>query len=258
MPKNRRDFIKLAAAAAAIGRVGSALAATRTRALAFDAFPIFNPTSIAEVAEHAFPGKGRQLMEAWTRRQFEYTWLRGLGQRYADFWTVTTQSLVYAAKVTELTLTGAQRDTLLGAYLELKAWPDVLPALKQLRAADIKLGFLSNFTRKMLDDGIKSAGLQGMFDHVISTDVAATYKPDPRAYQLGVDTFKLKREEIVFVPFAAWDAAGAQWFGYRTLWVNRAKQHAEELEMNTDGMVSSLTELVPLVKCATGTVEPPC
>jgi 2-haloacid dehalogenase len=251
MPSTRRDFIKLAAAGAAAaataGRMGPALAATRTRALAFDAFPIFNPKSIAQLAEQTFPGKGRALMEAWTRRQFEYTWLRSMGKRYADFWTVTSQSLVYAAKATQLTLTGAQRDKLLGAYLELKAWPDVRPALQKLRKANIKLGFLSNFTRKMLDACIKSAGLEGMFDHVISTDAARTYKPDPRAYQLGVDTFKLKREEIAFVPFAAWDATGAEWFGYRTIWVNRAKQQAEELEMKTDAMVSSLTELVPLV-----------
>lgn len=251
MPKTRRDFIKLAAAGAAaaatLGRTGPAQAASRSAALAFDAFPIFNPTSIAQAAEQAFPGQGRQLMDAWTRRQFEYTWLRGMGRRYADFWTVTSQSLAYAAKATQLTLTGEQRDKLLGAYLELKAWPDVMPALQKLRAAGIKLGFLSNFTRKMLDAGIKSAGLEGMFDEVISTDLAQTYKPDPRAYQLGMDIFKLEREQIAFVPFAAWDAAGAKWFGYRTLWVNRAKQQAEELEMSTDAMVSSLTELVPLI-----------
>lgn len=250
MLSNRRDFIKLVAAgAAATGLPGRALAAPKfpVKALAFDAFPIFNPMPIAALAEQIFPGKGPAFMTAWRTRQFEYTWLRSMGKRYIDFWRVTEHSLVYAAKATQLDLTKPNRDKLLGAFTELKPWPDVVPALQALRKAKIRLGFLSNFTRKMLDDAIKSSGLDGMFEQVLTTDAVKTYKPDPRAYQMGIDAFKLKREEIAFVPFAGWDAAGAKWFGYRTLWVNRAKQPVEELEFTPDVIVTSLAELVPLV-----------
>jgi 2-haloacid dehalogenase len=250
MLTNRRDFIKLVAAGAATaGLSGLAQAAPsfKVKALAFDAFPIFNPMPIAALAETIFPGKGPAFMTAWRTRQFEYTWLRSMGKRYADFWKVTEHSLVYAAKATQLDLTKENRDKLLGAFTELKAWPDVAPALKALRAAKIRLGFLSNFTRKMLDDAIKSAGLDGMFEQVLTTDTVKTYKPDPRAYQLGIDAFKLKREEIGFVAFAGWDAAGAKWFGYPTLWVNRAKQPVEELEFTPDVTVSSLAEIVPML-----------
>jgi len=80
----------------------------------------------------------------------------------------------------------------------------------------IQLAFLSNFTPKMLDAAITSAGLDGLFEHVLSTDQVKTYKPDPRAYQLAIDALRLPLEEILFVPFAGWDAAGAKWFGYRT------------------------------------------
>ena len=55
-----------------------------------------------------------------------------------------------------------------------------------------------------------------MFEQVLSSDRAKTYKPDPRAYQLGVDALQVKREEILFVAFAGWDAAGAKLFGYPT------------------------------------------
>jgi hypothetical protein len=37
-----------------------------------------------------------------------------------------------------------------------------------------------------------------------------------RAYQLGVDVLKAKREGIPFVAFAGWDAAGANLFGHPT------------------------------------------
>jgi 2-haloacid dehalogenase len=68
---------------------------------------------------------------------------------------------------------------------------------------------------------LRHAGIDDMFEHQISTDAARTFKPDPRAYQLGVDRFGLPRDEIAFAAFGGWDAAGATWFGYPTFWVNR-------------------------------------
>jgi len=49
--------------------------------------------------------------------------------------------------------------------------------------------------------------LAGMFDESLCTDQVRSYKPDPRAYQLGIDVLKLKREEICFAAFGGWDAA---------------------------------------------------
>jgi 2-haloacid dehalogenase len=57
-----------------------------------------------------------------------------------------------------------------------------------------------------------------------------TFKPDPRAYQLGIDAFKLPKEQIAFAAFAGWDAAGAEWFGYRTFCVNRMGAKPESLD----------------------------
>ena len=72
-------------------------------------------------------------------------------------------------------------------------------------------------------------GLEGLLDFSLSTDLERTYKPDPRAYRMAVDAFRIPREQIAFAAFAGWDAAGAKWFGYRTFWVNRASQPAEVL-----------------------------
>ena len=79
---------------------------------------------------------------------------------------------------------------------------------------------------------------------MLSTDQGATYKPDPRAYQLGPDALKLTREEILFVAFAGWDAAGAKLFGYPTYWVNRQHLPAEEIGVRPDGSGGTLTDLV--------------
>lgn len=255
MPLNRREFLNLAAAGIATGLLASnplARAATspKIKAIAFDAFPIFDPRPVFALAEQLFPGKGAELSNAWRTRQFEYQWLRALSGRYADFWQATEDALVFSGEMLKLDLTPDKRKQLMDAYLGLKAWPDVAPALQSLKEAGVRLAFLSNATTQILDAGIKNSGLGGVFEHVLSTDRIKTYKPDPRAYQMAIDAFKLKREEILFVPFAGWDAAGAKSFGYTTFWVNRLNLPVEKLGVVPDAVGQNLTDLVGFVKAA--------
>jgi 2-haloacid dehalogenase len=218
------------------------------QAIAFDAFPIFDPRPVFGLAETLFPGKGAELSNTWRTRQFEYQWLRVLSGRYADFWQTTEDGLVFAAKLLQLELTPEKRAQLMQAYLELKTWPEVPSALRLLKEAGVRLAFLSNMTAKMLEAGIKNAGLEGVFEHVLSTDQIRAYKPEPRTYQMAIDAFKLKREDILFVAFAGWDAAGAKGLGYPTFWVNRLNLPGEELGVIPDAIGQDLTDLVSFVK----------
>ena len=244
MPVNRRTFVALAAAALAT----PAHAATRPfKAVAFDGFPIIDSRPVFAKVDELFPDKGRVLSEAWRTRLFEYTWLRTLGGRYEDFWHVTEQSLVFAAKASGIDLAAGQRDALMQTWLTLKAWPDVAPALTELKAAGIRMAFLSNVTAAMLDAVVKNSSLEGFFEPHLSTDGVKAFKPDPRAYQMGPDAFKLPKEQIVFAAFAGWDVAGAKWFGYPTFWVNRAKMPLEELDAIPDGVGTGMGDLVKFV-----------
>lgn len=252
MSLRRRQFLNLVAGAAATGllistSLSQAATKPKLKAIAFDAFPIFDPRPVFALGEKLFPGRGAELGNAWRTRQFEYQWLRALSGRYADFWQATEDALVFSAKLLKLDLSPEKRQQLMQAYLALKAWPDVPVALQSLRSAGFRLAFLSNATPKILEAGIKNSGLEGVFEHVLSTDRLGTYKPDPRAYQMAIDAFKLKREEIVFVAFAGWDVAGAKWFGYPTFWVNRLNMPVEELGVAPDAIGKDLTDLVRFV-----------
>lgn len=247
---NRRKFVTLTAAgaAAAMTTMPTANAAPlKIKAVAFDGFPIIDPRPVFARVEEMFPGKGQELSSAWRTRQFEYTWLRTMGGHYVDFWQVTEESLVFAAKMLKIDLSADQRGQLMQSYLGLKAWPDVAPALQQLKAAGIRMAFLTNVTNAMLDAVIRNSGLEGIFESHLSTDKVRVFKPDPRAYQMGVDAFGLKKEEIAFAAFAGWDVAGAKWFGYPTFWVNRLNLPVEELGVAPDGIGSGLGDLVKFV-----------
>lgn len=253
MSMDRRQFLKLATGVTAAGLAGSlplrgfADTPGRIRAVLFDAFPVFDPRPVFALANRMFPAD-TGFVELWRSKQFEYTWLRTVGGSYQDFWSVTRDALRFSAKARKLSLSGADEDTLMGAYLKLDAWPDVLPALRTLQASGLRLGFLSNFTGEMLESCTRHAGLAGLFDHMLSTDQVRVFKPHPLTYQLGLDTFGLKRREIAFAAFAGWDAVGARWFGYPTFWVNRLQQPAEELGIAADAMGNDLGGLVDFVR----------
>lgn len=255
MPIDRRTFLAGSAGVAGLVRLTSGASSPapspargpRTKAIAFDGFPIIDPRPIEAAAEALFPAKGETLMKAWRTRQFEYTWLRTLSGRYTDFWAVTQEALTFAAESLGLSLDDSSRTQLMDTHLRLEAWPDARPALEALQAAGVRLRFLSNLTASMLDAAVKNAGLQGFFEGHLSTDRVRAFKPDPRAYRMGLEAFDALREEIVFCASAGWDAAGARWFGYPTFWVNRARQPAEQLGVQADGMGAGLADLVNFV-----------
>jgi len=248
MPVNRREFIEIAASTVAVSGIATSASSAEAsrpaiKAIAFDGFPIFDPRPIFALAEELFPGQGAELSNAWRTRQFEYTWLRSLTQRYRDFLGVIEDALVFAAKLLNLDMTDEKRKALVEGYLRMKAWPDVLPALSKLKESGIRLAFLNNFSPVMLESNIRNAGLEGFFEHKLSTDAVRVYKPHPLAYQMGIDAFGLKREEILFAAFAGWDASGAKLFGYPTFWVNRQKQPIEQLDAVPEGEGASMNDL---------------
>lgn len=247
MDENRRRLLKAAAGIAALAATPPVLqAAVRPgiHAVLFDAFTVFDPRPVAVQVKQMFPADGDALVELWRTKQFEYTWLRTLSGRYVGFWDVTRDALRFSVLARRLVLSNTQEDWLMGAYLELKTWPEVPQVLRTLKAAGVKLALLSNFTEEMLQANIRGAGLDEMFDQVLSTDRARAFKPDPRAYHLGLDAFGLPREAMLFAAFAGWDAAGAKSFGYPTFWVNRLNQVPEELGIEADATGNTLTELV--------------
>ena len=122
--------------------------------------------------------------------------------RYADFWTVTSEALVFAARLAKLDLSKAKHDQLMNGFLEMKAYPDVQPALEALSATGIRLGFLSNLTKAMMEANIKSAGLEGRFEQILSTDRVQVYKPDPRAYEMRSTPSGCQNRRSSSPPFA--------------------------------------------------------
>jgi 2-haloacid dehalogenase len=197
------------------------------RACVFDAYGTLFDVHSA-VARHAavIGDAATPLSHLWRQKQLEYSWVRSLMGRHADFWKVTVEALDTALRhhaIDDPTL----RQELLEAYLALEAYPEVPGVLRRLKADGVRVAILSNGSPPMLEAAVKSAGIEPFVDLVLSVEGVGIYKPDPRVYRYAADRLGLPAERIWFASSNAWDAAGAQNFGCRVVWVNRARQPAE-------------------------------
>jgi len=253
----RREFVKTAAggalAAGIVPTFGSSkrietmqTKKTPIKALAFDAFgTLFDVHSVVSAVNEKFPGQGAAVSAGWRTRQLEYTWLRSLMGRYEDFWHVTESALVATCSALKLPLDTATRGQLMEIYLHLDPFPEVKQALKAL--SHLPLAILSNGSPKMLNAVVESAGLQGIFAHIISIDEVKIFKPSPVVYELAVKRLGVEKGNIGFVSSNFWDDAGAKAFGLRTHWINRAGAPPDELGVLPDVTLKSLTDLVDVV-----------
>jgi len=202
--------------------MGSAIAAC-----VFDAYGTLFDVHSAVMRHAAAVGPAAlALSDAWRLKQLEYSWMRSLMRRHADFWTVTGEALDVAMATAGL-LDAALRERLLEAYRSLDAYPEVPGVLDRLKAAGLRCAVLSNGSPEMLRAAIGSAGLAGRLEAVLSVEEVGIYKPDPRVYQLAVDRLGVPAAQISFQSSNVWDAAGAAAFGFQVVWINRGGQPRE-------------------------------
>ncbi|MEO8278696.1 MAG: haloacid dehalogenase type II [Ideonella sp.] len=222
---------------------------TRPTAVLFDAYgTLFDVYSVATLAEQLFPGSGDKLALLWRDRQIEYTRLVSMsghgGEHYQPFWDLTRAALQFSCERLALQLAKSAEDRLMNEYRHLSAFPENLDVLRALKARGIRAGILSNGDPDMLSIGVKSAGFSGLVDPVLSVHATRRYKTDPATYALGTEALGRPAGEILFVSSNCWDAIGATWFGYTTLWVNRARQPLERLGTEPTRIGSSLRDVL--------------
>jgi 2-haloacid dehalogenase len=216
-------------------------------AICFDLFTLFDPRSVVDVARTVAPTCAEELCGTWRVRQFEYSWLRAAAGQYRDFRSVTGEALEYAAEVHGVHVDAQQKERLIRAYSQLALWPDTLEHLERFKRDGLRLAPLANYSPQMLEELLSHAGITHLFDAQLSTDLAQTFKPDPRAYALGVQTFGPK-DRIAFCAFGGWDALGATWFGYPTFWLNRLGVNQEQITPAFDATGPTLVEFTRFVE----------
>src|SRR5215472_4472374 len=153
------------------------------KACVFDAYgTLFDFAAAARGCRDVLGDGIDKVTALWRDKQLQYTWLRALQGRHADFWQVTSDALDFALETLAIERPGL-RDRLMNLYLTLDAFPEVPDVLQRLKKAGQRTAILSNGSPAMLESAVKAAGLAGLLDAVLSVEAVGVYKPHPKVHQ---------------------------------------------------------------------------
>lgn len=216
--------------------------------IVFDLYgTLYDLGAVAQACEDTFPARGAQLSHAWRQKQLEYSWLRTLMERYADFDSVTEDALAFVCADLKLDLDAGTRRRLCDQYLRLPPFADMPASLRRLRDAGLPLAILSNASRRGLAQVIGNSGMKWGFDHLISVDEVQVFKPQRKVYLLAEERLGTAREHLLFVSANSWDAAAAKTFGFEVCWINRLQRPFDQLGATPSCEVSNLSEMAEWV-----------
>lgn len=219
------------------------------RACVFDAYgTLFD---VAAAARDAGVPHWPRIAADWRRKQLEYTWLRAITGDHADFWQVTQDALDWAldgAGLADPDLADPDlRARLLALYHRLAAFPEVPGVLAELALQGRRLAILSNGTPGMLAGAVGAAGLDGMFEAVLSVESVGVFKPHRRVYDLVPARLGLPPAEVLFVSSNGWDACGGAAYGFATAWINREGAPPDRLPGHPRHVLRDLSALPKLL-----------
>lgn len=218
------------------------------RACVFDAygtlFDVHGPMRklSAEIGERA-----EEISKLWRQKQLEYTWLRSLMGVHADFWHVTGEALDYALAQYGVEEPGL-KDEIMALYLKLEAYPEVIEALEAVKARSKLTAILSNGSPSMLEAAVRHAGLEKLFNMVLSVEDVGIYKPSRRVYRHAMQKLQIHdAASVCFVSANTWDAQGAAQFGFQSVRVDRFGLKDDRIPGRPAALIKDLGELAALV-----------
>ncbi|MEZ5480428.1 MAG: haloacid dehalogenase type II [Thiolinea sp.] len=223
---------------------------TTPQTLAFDVYGTLIDTHGVVTALQSMVGtQAPAFSQTWRDKQLEYSFRRGLMQRYQTFAVVTRQALDYTCQHYGLDLSAAQRDELMALYRVLPAFADAEPALQALKAAGHRLYAFSNGTAAAVEQLLVHAGIRDYFLGVVSVDDLQTFKPNPAVYQHFLQQATARAEDSWLISGNPFDVLGALNSGMHAAWIRRSPAVVfDPWEQAPDRVLGGLGELLPALE----------
>lgn len=212
--------------------------------LAFDVYGTLIDTQGVLLQLQTLVGiQAKEFSALWRSKQLEYSFRRGLMQKYCDFSICTQHALEFTCEYFDTPLTDDQKLSLLNSYSELPAFNDVEAALLQLKSANYSLCAFSNGKADTVIKLLKNADIYEAFDSVVSVDEVQSFKPSPKVYAHLLKTVNATVDNVWLISSNSFDIIGAKSAGLRTAWVQRVvTDQFDPWEYQPDLTVSSLTQ----------------
>ena len=166
-------------------------------------------------------------------------------KKHKNFWEITEDSLDHAMETFKIKK--EMKKELLDLYKKLNTYPEVKDCLKDLKAKKIKIAILSNGTPDLLKELVESNNIQNYFDDILSIESVGVYKPASKVYEIPINKYGCKPENICFMSSNTWDVSGGGIFGYNAVWVNRFNKVFDKLSFKPKFIINNLKELINII-----------
>jgi HAD superfamily hydrolase (TIGR01509 family) len=210
------------------------------------------------LAEHGRDVTEEDLHRAWevADRWFWDGYHRSANDTWGDDEKIdATWRQYHALMLQELGLADPRHgliDAILAAQYAPESWelyPDVLPAVRELRTAGLHIGVLSDWGSNLLPI-IQALGLDGELDFVIASGAVGFSKPDPAFFRLGASRVGVPAGESLMVgdSYRA-DVLGAQSAGMDAILIRRPEWSERREPVPPEApVIASLAELPEIVR----------
>ena len=80
-----------------------------------------------------------------------------------------------------------------------------------------------------------------------SIEQVGIYKPDSKVYDMPIQKYRMKKNEVAFLSANTWDVSGGGNYGFNAIWVNRNKNIFDNLDYKPNFEIKDLSELISLI-----------
>lgn len=206
--------------------------------------------SIADAIEpHVFESHTAQkIAQDWRFQQKWAMFYTTLAERFVPHPGLNEACLRWALDLHHVSLPESAIKDIAGQYHRLRAYPDVVGALKLMKERGYTIKIVANPTKKMIEDHSRFAGTLPYIDEIISSgEEARAYKPSPKVFELGIKRAGCAKDEILWVTGHFWEAYAADGVGLKTAWTNRQRQPALQIGYKPTYTTKNLRELAELL-----------
>ncbi|MFT5505571.1 MAG: 2-haloacid dehalogenase [Gammaproteobacteria bacterium] len=222
-----------------------------SKTLLFDTWgTLVDNYSIADVIEqYVFESNAAQrIAQDW---RFQHKWAMfhlTLSDNFVPHPGLNEACLRWALDFNNIQLSDHEIKEINEQYHKLRAYPDVIQALKDLKAQGWIIKIVANPTKKMIEDHSKYAGTFEYIDEIISSgEEQRAFKPSPKVYEIGIERADCPKENILWVTGHQWEAFGAVRQGLRVAWTNRARQPKLQIGIDPTYTTKNLQELADIL-----------
>jgi len=130
-------------------------------------------------------------------------------------------------------------------------YPGVREGLDRLKAADYRLGCVTNKAARFTEPLLKDLGVYNDFSIVISGDTLTKKKPDPAPLLHAAKLLGCQPTEAMMIGDSVSDVAAARAAGFQIVCMSYGYNHGVDIrEAAPDAVIDTLTEIIPLLEQA--------